>query len=145
MEEMPLSKIWLKMKRIYFATSFIHRSEYQDLYTKLKKFLHENREIELYSFVFEYKGDIQDRTMMSADVEEMNNCDLIVAEVSYKSIGVGVEMGYFKAQNKKIIYLHKKDTEIENITNGIADYVIEYSKSEDIVSWFDSNLDKVIA
>lgn len=34
--------------------------------------------------------------------------------------------------------------EIENIINGISDYVVDYSNPEDIISWFDANILKIL-
>lgn len=128
---------------MYFATSFKFKDEYLNIYQKLKVYLDEKYGIELYSFVFEYKGDVEDHKMMKADFIEMDKSGLIIAEASHKSIGVGVEVGYFKAQHKNVIYLHKQNTEIENIINGVSDYVIDYSDVDDIINWFDKNCDKL--
>jgi nucleoside 2-deoxyribosyltransferase len=131
------------MKRIYFSVSYIYRDEYLEIYKKLKILLKEKYNIELYAFVFEYLGNIEDHTLMKVAFSEMDKSDMIIAEVSHKSIGVGVETGYLKAKGKKVIYLHKNGVEIENIINGISDYVVDYSNPEDIISWFDANILKI--
>lgn len=131
------------MKRIYFACNYNRREEYRSLYKLLKQKLFDGNNIELYSFVFEYNGNTEDHKMVSANIVEMNKSDLIIAEASERYVGVGLEVGYFKAKDKKIIYLHKKGTELELCMNGIADYVINYDTTEDVIEWFDNNVSKL--
>ena len=36
---------------------------------------------------------------------DIDNSDILIAEVSEKAIGVGIEVGYAKAKGKPIIYI----------------------------------------
>lgn len=126
------------MKRIYFGTSFKHRKEYEGLYQKMKSFF-SKYEIEVYSFVFEYKGPTENKVMLKKALDEMDKSDLLIADASYDSIGVGMEVGYFKGKGKKVIFLHKKSTYLDENMEGVSDYVVDYKSEDDVLNWLKDN------
>ena len=93
--------------KIYFAGSVRggreKRKEFEEVISKLKEFgkvLTEHisdPEIEK----FEYHQT--DREIYQQDINWLRNSDVMVAEVSILSIGVGYEIGYADAMNKKVI------------------------------------------
>ena len=52
-----------------------------------------------------------DEDIYLQDIEYMKNSDLFVAEVSVPSIGVGYELGYADALNKKMVCLYDNNSE----------------------------------
>ncbi len=127
------------MKRIYFGTSFKHRKDYESLYQKMISYF-DKYGIEVYSFVFEYNGPTENKTMLKNALNEMDKSDLIIADASYDSLGVGMEVGYFKGKGKKVIFLHRKSTFLDENMDGVSDYVVDYESEDDILNWIDKNM-----
>lgn len=74
---------------------------------------------------FSFTND-QEKEMMKETRESIDDCDLLIAEVSDKAIGVGVEVGYAKAKGKPVIYLRNKNAEHSTTVSGISDFIILY-------------------
>jgi nucleoside 2-deoxyribosyltransferase len=84
-------------------------------------------------FVNEFTFDeTQSREMMQTALRLMHDCDLLIAEVSYKAIGVGVEIGYAVAHHKPVIYLRKSSVEYSTTVGGVADIEIAYTSPDDL-------------
>jgi len=52
-----------------------------------------------------------DRYIYDRDMEWLEACDLVVADVSVPSLGVGYELGYAVARNKPVLCLHRSGSE----------------------------------
>ncbi len=65
--------------------------------------------------------------------EELKSVDYMIAEVSYPSVAIGIEIGWADMYNVPVILLHKSDSIVSNSVRGVATEVIEYSSSEDMV------------
>ena len=74
----------------------------------------------------------QEKEMMQQAFADIDKSDLLIAEVSDKAIGVGIEVGYAKAKNKPVIYLRKKEAEHSTTVSGSSDHAIFYSDREDL-------------
>ena len=59
--------------------------------------------------------------------------DFLIAELTTKSIGVGIEIGYARAKGKPIIYLRKKNSEYSTTASGSSTYSIEYENENDLI------------
>ena len=70
--------------------------------------------------------EIVDRAM-----KEISNCDAILVEASEKARGAYFEVGYAKALGKKVIVIHKRDTEAAFL-EATADVKIEYEDWDDL-------------
>lgn len=127
------------VKKIFISYSFKFRESYKDFHLKLKEFLKEKYSIESHAFVFDFTEKVEDRDLMDAALGEIDNSDLIMVELSNKSVGVGLEAGYAKAKGKTVVYLYKKGSDLQQTVNGIADYVIEYSDVDDVLAWLEEN------
>lgn len=71
-------------------------------------------------------NEIVDGAMKSID-----KCDAILIEASEKARGAYFEAGYAKAKGKKVIVVHKEDTEA-NFLEALADVKIQYKDLEDL-------------
>lgn len=91
--------------------------------------------VEQYSFT-----SAQEKEMMLKAMADIDACDLFVAEVSEKAIGVGLEAGYAKAKAKTIIYLRQNNSEHSTTVSGISDYHLIYSGIDDLKA----GLEKII-
>jgi hypothetical protein len=61
------------------------------------------------------------------------SCDLVIAEVSFPSTGVGIELGWANAQNIKIICVYKTGSKFSSSLKAVSKYFIEYSSPEDLI------------
>ncbi len=66
--------------------------------------------------------------------EELKTVDYMVAEVSYPSTGVGIELGWANLYGTKIIALHKSGTKVSSAIKAVTDTLIEYSDSSDLIA-----------
>ena len=91
------------------------------------------KEKNLFVFVDNYKFDLtEERQMMKQAMADIDNCDILIAEISDKGIGIGIEVGYAKAKDKTVIYLRQKDSEHSTTVSGISNFQIIYSDTSDL-------------
>ncbi len=66
--------------------------------------------------------------------EVLQDCDLILAEVSFPSTGQGIELGWANMLNKRIVCISRKASEVSGSLKYITDNFITYSDKDDLVS-----------
>ncbi|MBR9704697.1 hypothetical protein GOV12_04750 [Candidatus Pacearchaeota archaeon] len=66
--------------------------------------------------------------------ENTKTFDLVIAEVSNPSLGVGIELGWADSKNIPIIAVFKKGSIISDSIKVITTLIIEYSDSKDLIS-----------
>jgi len=121
------------MKKVFISYSFTKRKDFEELHNRLKSFLEEKYNFEIYAFVFDYKDNVNDKKLMEEAFRNIDESDLVMVELSNMSVGVGIEAGYAKAKGKPIVYLHKKGTRLKEAMNGIVDKVFTYENTEDLI------------
>lgn len=115
-----------KNRIAYFGISKSNRIHFDKEIEAIRRCLKQHQ-CELQVFVDTYDFSLgQEHEMMRIAFEDIQNCDLLIVEVSKKAIGVGVEVGYAKALNKPIIYLRRSSSTYSTTVGGAADYAIEY-------------------
>ncbi|WP_320045834.1 nucleoside 2-deoxyribosyltransferase [uncultured Ilyobacter sp.] len=102
------------MKKIYFAGSIRGGRENMEIYADLIEFLSSYGTV-----LTEHVGykDLEERieneksdfAIYDQDIVWLRECDLVVAEVSQPSIGVGYEIGIAESLGKKIICLYNEE------------------------------------
>ncbi len=60
--------------------------------------------------------------------------DLIIAECSYPSIGLGIELGWAFDDNIPVYCIHKRDIKISGSINAITQNIYEYSNVDEMLS-----------
>jgi nucleoside 2-deoxyribosyltransferase len=83
--------------------------------------------------------------MMQQAMLDIDQCDILIAEVSDKAIGIGVEAGYAKGKNKPVIYLRQKDCEHSTTISGISNYSIIYENINDLEQQLTSGIKKILS
>ncbi len=64
---------------------------------------------------------------------ESRNCDLVLAEVSWPSIGLGVELGWASSNNIPICALGRSDKGISGSIKEVCSALLVYRDSDDLV------------
>jgi nucleoside 2-deoxyribosyltransferase len=120
------------MKKGYLAISYENRKLFNNEVEALKD-LFRKSDIELLVFVDKYNfRPNQESEMMKTAFDEIDQSDFLIAELTTKSIGVGIEIGYAFAKNMPIIYLRKKNSEYSTTAAGSSNYIIEYETGIDL-------------
>ena len=121
------------MKKAYLAISYSNRKKFNKEIDSLLSLFSENK-IELLVFVDKYNfHSNQEKEMMKVAFKEIDGSDFLIAELTTKSIGVGIEIGYAFAKKKPIFYLRKRNSEYSTTTAGCSKYIIEYDDEIDLV------------
>jgi len=81
--------------------------------------------------------------MMETAFLEIDKSDFLIAELTTKSIGVGIEIGYAFATGKPIVYLRRKDSEYSTTASGSSTYNIEYENENDLIELMDNVLKRL--
>ena len=100
----------------------------------MKRLLVDRFNLEVYAFVFDFNEKVNDKKLMDRALAKVDESDVVIVELSNRSVGVGIEAGYAKAKGKPVVYLHKKGTEIKQTMNGIADVVITYEDTKNLIN-----------
>lgn len=70
--------------------------------------------------------------LMTAAFKAIDECDLFIADVTEKGVGVGIEAGYAHAKGKPIHLIAMKGVEISETLMGIAKSMNVYEYPEEI-------------
>jgi nucleoside 2-deoxyribosyltransferase len=120
------------MKKAYLSIGYQNRQQLNAETETIRKVL-ASFQIELFVFVDEYRFPAQEeKQMMQQAFKEIAASDLLIAEVSEKAIGVGIEIGYAIALKKPVIYLRNKEAEHSTTAAGSADHSIIYKNLPDL-------------
>ena len=132
------------MKRAYLAISYSKRKLFDTEINSLKELFVKNN-LELLVFVDRYNfNPNQEKEMMRTAFFEIDNINFLIAELTTKSIGVGIEIGYAKANKKPIVYLYKKGSEYSTTAAGSSDFIIEYKNEVDLSESMEKLLKQLI-
>ncbi len=66
--------------------------------------------------------------------EFYNDIDLFIAECSYPSTGLGIELGFAFDSGKQIYCLHKREKKISGSLNVITNNIFEYDTIEEMIN-----------
>ncbi len=132
--------------KIYFAGSIRGGREDKEIYLQIIEYLSRYGKV-----LTEHVGDqntnnlgesnLSDNQIYNRDVSWLQEADVMIAEVSTPSLGVGYEIGKAEEMNKKILCLYRSQQEkkLSAMINGNSNLeVIEYNKFEDIKRVIDS-------
>ena len=88
----------------------------------------------------EGKISLAPRRLMTLAFQQIDSSDLMVADITEKGIGVGIECGYAYARNIPVIITARKGIEIPATLMGIYDSIIYYEDLEHL----EENLQEVL-
>lgn len=115
------------MNKAFLSISFSHRPNFDLEIGAIKRVLTEH-DMRVHVFVDEYSLELnQECKMMRHTFDLIQASDFLIAEVTHKAIGVGIEVGYAAALGKPIIYLRRSESEKSITINGVSTYSVVYS------------------
>ncbi len=127
------------MKKIYFAGSIRGGRDKAEDYKKIVDILKKDAII-LDEHVANPKlgstGEkISNEDIYKRDINWLKECNLLIAEVTNPSLGVGYEIGYAERFAKKIICLYEESANLSGMISGNPSVVlIPYDKIENLES-----------
>ena len=125
--------------KAYITCPVSHTRERLTLLPEIKSIVEEK---EIDSFVFEIGGNSTE--IFNRDYKQLNSCDLIIAEVSETSHGVGIEIGMSYCLNLKRILLLEKGKHVTKLAQGMPNTIIvEYEHLKDLKDKLSSALDNI--
>ena len=66
--------------------------------------------------------------------EDYRGYDIVIAECSNPSTGMGIELGWFYDEKKPIYCFYREGTKPSNAVKTISEQMIEYKNSQDFVN-----------
>ena len=121
------------IKNIFLAGAYTGIDKNKlSIYAELKQFLlsiDENLNVVNVDDVDNYKKNYQlnhpnasenevEFAMVKYDIDFVKNCDLIIANLTNKSIGVGIELGVAFTFNKNVLFVAESGSTISNMVLG---------------------------
>ena len=128
------------MRKAYLSISYANRKNLQAEVDTIRQVLVQYG-IELFVFVdtYQFKGNESYR-MMQQVFADIDACEILVAEVSEKAIGVGIEIGYAVAKAKPVIYLRNSAAEHSTTAAGSTDAIVIYDDIPDLSAKFSERI-----
>ena len=137
--------------KIYFAGSIRGGREDKEIYFILINHISKYGEV-----LTEHVGDKEltdlgddgptDEWIYNRDMEWMNKADMVIAEVSTPSLGVGYELGKAEEMNKKILclYRNRSNKKLSAMINGNLNMkTVKYDNLKDAIKQIDEFFNKI--
>lgn len=116
--------------KVYIAKKYYPDGRNLGLVRKLKEIL---KQLGHDSYCFSEKGYIKDdKELMLKALQKVDECDVLLAEASDSSFGVGIETGYAYSKNKKIITIFQESFSPSRTIKGIANFCVSYKEVTDL-------------
>jgi nucleoside 2-deoxyribosyltransferase len=124
----------MQITRAYLAISYSDRHQLDaEIYYLVKKAKEVGVEVFVFVNHYNFKKN-QEIEMMKTAFDEIDNSTVFIAELTEKSIGVGIELGYAFANKKSIIYLRKKGSEYSTTAAGSSNFIMEYTDKVELLA-----------
>ncbi|NTW90014.1 MAG: hypothetical protein HGB37_03865 [Candidatus Moranbacteria bacterium] len=102
-----------------------------ELYSPIRKHFSDSA----HEFVLPHENGSDDDTK-----SVIATCDLVLAEVSFPAIGVGIELGRAEAAGIRVVYVHRVGTTPSSSIRRITDDIREYASETGLLQIIDSAL-----
>lgn len=112
--------------KIYFACSITGGREFESVYQDIVHALAENGHSVLTahlveSDVMEAEAELSPEDVYSRDIDWIRECDVLIAEVSVPSHGVGYEIGFALGNGKPVLALYREGRKVSKMISGNPD------------------------
>ena len=125
--------------KIYFAGSIRGGRKDAELYRRVISALKEKHQV-----LTEHVGDLSlstvedkgDKAIYEQDTAWLRECDVVVAECTQVSLGVGYELAYAEAHNKEVhIFYRPKETPLSAMLAGNERFhIYRYENADEILA-----------
>ena len=127
--------------KAYITCPVSHTKDRLNLLPEIEKIVKERK---IDSFVFQIGGAPEE--IFTRDYEQLKSCDLLIAEVSETSHGVGIEIGMSYCLGLERILLYETGKYVTNLAQGMPKTtLIEYENLPDLRKKLSLALKKFIA
>lgn len=75
--------------------------------------------------------------------EFLKTCDIMIAEVSHPSTGLGIELGWANSYGVPIIYIFKNGAKISKSLNSVTNTFFEYSNTKELVIEMEKKINRL--
>ena len=128
--------------KIYFACSITGGRELEATYQQIVAALSaDGHEIPTSHLAqpesLENERNLTPQDVYQRDVNWINNCDVLIAEVSVPSHGVGYEIGFALHIGKPVLCLHQKERKVSKMITGNSDPALtvnDYSNVKEAIA-----------
>jgi len=135
--------------KIYFCGSIAGGRQHLGTYQKIVAHLQQNGHNVLTEHVvrpdvLEYEKDFTAEQIYTRDIQWLNECDCVIAEVSNPSLGVGYEICYALRVNKPVLCLYREGVFLTRMLTGNTSaglQVIQYNREDQLNGLIDTFLD----
>ena len=109
--------------KIYFAAAISAGRKYAPVYKKIVEFLKTEGHLILTEHVaatnvMDLEEQIPAEEIYTRDIKKLKDADLLIAEVSLPSTGVGYEIAYFLSLEKPVVCLYSKEINMSKMITG---------------------------
>lgn len=111
---------------IYFACSITAGRQFEEVYQAIVRALVEDNHLVptahlAESGVIAVEGAIAPREVYARDIAWIRDCDVLIAEVSMPSHGVGYEIGFSLGLGKPVLALYQEGRRVSKMISGNPD------------------------
>lgn len=136
---------------IYFACSITGGREFEPVYQKIVAALIADGHVIptshlAQSEVMDNERMLAPRDVYERDVKWIDDCDVLIAEVSVPSHGVGYEIGYALNIGKPVLCIYQKERKVSKMITGNPTHMLtvrEYSNVEEAISQLQNHLQNI--
>jgi len=122
--------------KAYFAIKFHEDSKNRELIETISKVL-ESKGIQTTIVIRDYENwakiKFTPRELMELTFKEIDKVDILIADITEKGVGIGIEAGYAYSKGKPVIVIAKEGSDIPTTLRGIAKKVIFYKTPQDLL------------
>ena len=138
--------------QIYFSGSIAGGRKYADIYQKIVDYLKQQGHDVLTEFVaspnvLEHDKSFIPQEVFERDMKWLSECDVVIAEVSNPSLGVGYEVCQALQLNKAVLCLYQTDVFVSRIITGNTNPQLslgEYRDDNEIYKYIDGFLQNIM-
>lgn len=76
------------------------------------------------------------RDLMQQTFAMIDDCDLVIIELSEKGVGLGIEAGYAYAKGIPVVTIAKRGSDISETLRGVSSHVFLYGEVSDLEPYF---------
>ncbi len=117
---------------VFISVSFDHRKQLAKEIGVIRSVVKKSG-YEDFCFVQDYQDkNASEKKMMTDALQAIEKSVLLIAEVSHKQIGIGIEIGFAKALGIPIIYLRRQSAEVSTTTKGVCEAEIVYKNLQQL-------------